>query len=112
MRSAVDAASEDIVTLVDAFHVTDRALLRARDRVRKSGDSATMNEFHRQVRRYFETLEREAAAHLAHLDRTLDELYQRQYNAQAERSVAFRRLERSRAVLSALAMRAPEQTGP
>jgi hypothetical protein len=111
MRSAVDAASESVVTLVDEFHVTDRALLRARDRIRKSGDTAALTEFYRQARRYFETLEREAAAHIAHLDRTLDELYQRQYNAQAERSVASRRLERSRAVLSALAVRAPEKMG-
>jgi hypothetical protein len=111
MRSAVDAASDSVATLVDAFHVTDRALLRARDRIRKSADKAAMNEFHRQARRYFETLEREAAAHIAHLDRTLDELYQRQYNAQAERSVASRRLERTRAVLSALAVHTPEQPG-
>jgi phosphate uptake regulator len=113
MRSAVGAAAtESVVTLVDEFHVTDRALLRARDRVRKSADSAAMIEFRRQARRYFETVEREAAAHIAHLDHTLDELYQRQYNAQAERSVANRRLERTRAVLSALAVSAPEQTGP
>ena len=112
MRSAVDAASESVVALVDDFHVTDRALLRARDRIRKSGDSAAINEFHRRARHYFETLEREAAAHIAHLDRTLDELYQRQYNAQAERSVASRRLERTRAVLAALTVHAPEKTGP
>src|SRR5579863_2018506 len=111
MKSAVDAASDTVVSLVDEFHVTDRALLRARDRIRTSGDSAALNEFHRQARRYFETLEREATAHLAHLERTLDELYQRQYNAQAERSVASRRLEHTRAVLSALAKRASEQTG-
>jgi hypothetical protein len=111
MRTAVDAASDPVVTLVDEFHVTDRALLRARDRVRKSGDSTALIEFHRQAQRYFETLEREAAAHVAHLDRTLDELYQRQYNAQAERSVASRRLERARAVLSALAERASERSG-
>jgi hypothetical protein len=111
MRSAVDAASDSVASLVDEFHVTDRALLRARDRIRKSSDSAALIDFHRQAKRYFETLEREAAAHIAHLDRTLDELYQRQYNAQAERSVASRRLERTREVLSALAARAPEQMG-
>ena len=62
MRSAVDAASDSVASLVDEFHVTDRALLRARDRIRKSTDSAALIEFHRQARRYFETLEREAAA--------------------------------------------------
>ena len=100
------------MALVDEFHITDRALLRARDRVRKSSDDASMVEFRRQARRYFETVEREAAAHIAHVDRTLDELYQRQYNAQAERSVAARRLERTRAVLSALAALASGQRGP
>jgi hypothetical protein len=111
MRSAVDAANESVVSLVDEFHVTDRALLRARDRIRKAGDTSAMDDFHRQARRYFGMLEREAVAHIAHLDRTLDELYQRQYNAQAERSVASRRLERTRAVLAALMVHAPEKRG-
>ncbi len=102
MSSVVETAWDKIAALVDEFRVTDKALLRARDRLRKAGGRDERIEFYRQTRRYFSMLDREAAEHIAHVDRTLDDLYQRQYNAQAERSVAARRLERARAVLAAL----------
>ena len=102
MKSTVESAAAAAAALVDEFHVTDRALVRARDRMRAGGDEAAAADFARHVKRYFSALERETTSHIAHIDRTLDELYQRQYNAQAERSVAARRLERARAVLAAL----------
>ena len=109
MTREIGSASESVAALVDAFHVTDKALLRARERLRKSGDAAARADFLHHVRRYFGALEREAAEHIAHVDRTLGDLYQRQYNAQAERSVACRRLERAKAVLAAVMSDPPEQ---
>jgi hypothetical protein len=88
--------------LVDAFHITDRSLLRARERLRVDASPDSDAEFRRHARRYFKALEREAGNQLADLDRKLDELYQRQYNLQAERGVAQRRLAGARGVLSAL----------
>jgi Lon protease-like protein len=91
-----------LTALVDAFHITDRSLLRARERVRVQATADTQAEFRRHALRYFRALEREARHHLADLDRKLDELYQRQYNLQAERGVAQRRLAGAQNVLSAL----------
>jgi hypothetical protein len=91
-----------LTSLIDAFHITDRSLLRARERLRVAASPESDAEFRRHALRYFRMLEREARHHLADLDRKLDELYQRQYNLQAERGVAQRRLEGARSVLSAL----------
>jgi hypothetical protein len=91
-----------LTALIDAFHITDRSLLRARERLRVAASPESDAEFRRHALRYFRMLEREARAHLTDLDRKLDELYQRQYNLQAERGVAQRRLQGARSVLSAL----------
>jgi hypothetical protein len=101
--NSTSAGIEALLALVDAFHVTDRALLRARDRVRREGTAAADAEFRRQAERYFGSLEHEAGAHVTDIDRKLDDLYQRQYNLQAERGVAQRRLDAARGVLAALA---------
>ena len=111
MRSTAGDAVEQIAALVDDFHITDRALMRSRERLRSTRDHDARDAFLRHVRRYFGAVVREAESHIAHVDRTLDELYQRQYNAQAERSVAARRLERARAVLTASADDS-SRTGP
>lgn len=95
--------ADELLTVLDDFHITDRALLRARDRARSSdGDAAAFEGLKKEMRRYFDAVARESTAHLAGLDRRLDDLYQRQYNAQAERSVAQRRLDAARRVLEAL----------
>jgi Lon protease-like protein len=91
-----------LTALVDAFHITDRGLLRARERLRVEASTDSDAEFRRHALRYFAALEREARNHLADIDRKLDELYQRQYNLQAERGVTERRLAGARSVLSAL----------
>jgi hypothetical protein len=98
------AAQNDtgLTALIDAFHITDRSLLRARERLRVEASADSHAEFRRHALRYFRALEREARHHLADLDRKLDELYQRQYNLQAERGVAQRRLAGARGVLSAM----------
>jgi len=99
----VNAQADELLALLDAFHVTDRALARSRDRARsQSGDAEALASLKKEMRRYFAAVARESVAHLADLDRRLDDLYQRQYNAQAERGAAQRRLEAARRVLDAL----------
>ena len=93
-----DAAA--LFAILEAHHITDRALLRARDRA-KQGDAGAEDALRREMRRYFGAVERESAALLAALDRKLDDLYQRQYNLQAERSVAQRRLAGARGARAA-----------
>ena len=100
--NGADRSGATLTALIDAFHITDRSLVRARERLRVEGSPASDAEFRRHALRYFRALEREAQHHLTDLDRKLDELYQRQYNLQAERGVAQRRLEGARSVLSAL----------
>lgn len=91
-----------LIALLDDFHITDRALLRARERARTAENAAAIDSLHHEVRRYFAGMEREAGVQLASIDRKLEDLYQRQYNLQAERGVAERRLVGARRVLVAL----------
>jgi hypothetical protein len=91
-----------LIALLDEHHITDRSLLRARDRARDAGDDASADALRREIERYFAGVERESQALLTALDRKLDDLYQRQYNLQAERGVAQRRLEGARKALGAV----------
>jgi hypothetical protein len=93
---------------VGAFHVTDRAMRAAQERVERAlaaGDAgdATARAYLDAVRRYFEPYEREAHGQLAHVDRELKRLYQVQFNLAAERAVVAKRAEAVRGVLDALA---------
>lgn len=94
--------ASELLALLEGFHISDRALLRARDRVLRGEGAQAETALREALRRYFGTLEREAVEHLKHIDRKLDDLYQRQYNLQAERGVAERRLAGARRVLRAL----------
>ena len=97
------ARADELLAMLDGFHLTDKALVRSRDRARSSnGDAASLAALKKEMRRYFTAVARESVSHLDELDHRLDDLYQRQYNAQAERSVAQRRLEAARRVLDAL----------
>lgn len=91
-----------VLELIDQFHITDRALLHAREQLRKRNDDSAFAEIARAARRYFGAMEREAQDQLADIDRRLDDLYQRQYNLQAERGVIERRRAGARRVLEAL----------
>ena len=91
-----------LLTLVDGFHITDRALRNARERVRRDDRPAAVEALHRAAAKYFGDMASEAERHLADIDRKLDDLYQRQYNLHAERSVAERRRDGARRVLDAL----------
>lgn len=100
-----------LLELLSGYHITDRALVRARDTARASGDAAAEAALRREMRRYFTAVERESRAQLTALDARLDDLYQRQYNLQAERSVTERRMLGARSVLGALGDGVREQAG-
>jgi len=102
---------DGLLALIDEFHITDRGLVRARDLVRRGDGKAAVEALRRAAAKYFGDMASEAEEHLHDIDRKLDDLYQRQYNLQAERSVAERRLGGARRVLEALAG-APEQAQP
>ncbi|MDE2573259.1 MAG: hypothetical protein KGM44_12170 [bacterium] len=96
MPIAVDLAA--LLRQIGAYRIGDRALRAALERVQASldrGESPSQRDldaFVREARRYFEALERESRAQIKDLDRRLDDLFQQQYNLQAERGVAHRRL--------------------
>jgi hypothetical protein len=97
-----------LVTAVGAFHVTDRAMRAAQDRIERAlaagaVDDAAAGAYLEAVRRYFEPYEREAQGQLRHVDRELERLYQLEYNLSAERGVVAKRIEAVRGVLGALA---------
>jgi hypothetical protein len=103
-----DAAARALAERVAAFHITDRAMLRAQrtfeDALRAGEPSPSVRSaYHAAVRAYFAGFERDAQAQLTGVDRELDALYQRQYNLAAERSVARKRLDAVQGVLASLA---------
>lgn len=91
-----------LLALIDEFHITDRALVRAREHVRNGDSPAAVEALRRSAAKYFGDMATEAEQHLREIDRKLDDLYQRQYNLQAERGVAERRLSGARRVLRSL----------
>ncbi len=91
-----------LLELLEGFRITDRALLRARERAERGHGANGTATLEQAARRYFASLEREATQHLAAIDSRLDDLYQRQYNLQAERGVAERRLLCAQRALAAL----------
>jgi hypothetical protein len=105
------AEREDLAALVatvGAFHVTDRSLRAAQDRMTAAlaagtADEGAVRAYLRAVRAYFEPYAREAQGQLQHVDRELERLYLQQYNLTAERGVVGKRLEAVRGVLGALA---------
>ena len=93
---------DGLLALIDAFHITDRGLVRARDGIRRDSGPANVEALLRAAAKYFGDMAAESEQHLAEIDRKLDDLYQRQYNLHAERSVAERRRDGARRVLDAL----------
>jgi hypothetical protein len=98
-----------LIALLEGFHITDRALVRTRERARTSPGTPSAAALKREMLRYFAAVEREATSHMSSIDAKLDDLYQRQYNLHAERAVAERRLLGARKVLAALDMAAAEE---
>lgn len=98
----MSADLDTLVALIDRFHITDRALARARERVRARADASGLAALADAAARYFSAMEHEAERQLHEIDRKLDDLYQRQYNLEAERGVSERRRDGAREVLAAL----------
>lgn len=103
-----DLAFRELAARVAAFHITDRAMLRAQQAFEvalRAGEPspAARRAYLTAVRNYFTAFERDARAQLSGVDRELDALYQRQYNLAAERGVANKRLEGVQGVLASLA---------
>lgn len=102
-----DAALAGLTALtehVGGFHITDRAMRRAQDEMRRALDAGAVDEaasarYRAAVRRYFDGFAREAKQHLRDVDRRLVELNQVQFNLTAERGVAVKRIEATQAVL-------------
>ena len=103
-----DASLRELAERVAAFHITDRAMLRAQrtlESALRGGEPSPpeRSAYLAAVRSYFAGFERDAQAQLTSVDRELDALYQRQYNLAAERGVARKRLEVVQGVLASLA---------
>lgn len=97
-----------LAELVGGFYVRDRTLIREQKKITAALAAGSLTEtdaagYLRAVRTYFTGFEREARAHLKHVDRELERLYQLQYNLTAERGVAVRRIEATQGVLAAIA---------
>ncbi len=103
-----DAQLRELADRIAAFHITDRAMLRAQRTLEAALRAEEVSPVVRRsylaaVRAYFEGFERDAQAQLTGVDRQLDALYQRQYNLAAERGVARKRLDAVQGVLASLA---------
>jgi hypothetical protein len=103
----LDPELRDLVARVGAFHITDRTLRRAQraaEAALRNGElgAAARDEYLRAALRYFESFDREARAQLRDVDRRLEHVNQIRFNLTAERAVAVRRIEATRAVLDAL----------
>jgi hypothetical protein len=107
-QNVADGRLAALVATVGAFHLTDRAMRAAQDRIERAlaagdADAAAARAYLDAVRRYFEPYEREAQGQLRHVDRELERLYLQQFNLTAERGVVGKRVEAVRGVLDALA---------
>ncbi len=103
-----DDAFSELVEHVGAFHITDRAMVRAQRDVEAALRGGGANDEARaryldSVRRYFEGFDREARTRLQEVDRRLAVANQVQFNLAAERGVAVKRIEATRAILDELA---------
>jgi len=103
-----DAPLRELAARVAAFHITDRAMLRAQrafEAALGAGEPtpAEQQAYLAAARAYFTGFAHDAQAQLSGVDRELAALYQRQYNLVAERGVAEKRIEAVQGVLASLA---------
>ena len=103
-----EARIAELVAAVGAFHLTDRAMRAAQEKMTRAlaagdADPEAVRTYLTAVRRYFEPYEREAQGQLRHVDRELERLYQLQFNLTAERGVVAKRVEAVRGVLDGVA---------
>ena len=104
----VDERFGALVRRVGEFHITDRAMRQAQNEAEacvsagEAGDDAR-RRYLRAVRAYFSGFEKEARAHLRDVDRRLEHINQVQFNLNAERGVAVKRIEATQSVLGDVA---------
>ncbi len=96
-----------LVKQVGAFHISDRGMRQAQDAavqaLRAGGvDDSARVAYLDAVRRYFGAFEREARAHLRDVDHRMEHANQVLFNLTAERGVATKRIEATKAVLAEL----------
>ena len=56
---------DSLLALIDEFHITDRALLKARERVRRGEGPAATEALARATAKYFGDMAEESQEHLA-----------------------------------------------
>jgi len=106
----------DLALRVGCFHISDRAMKRAQQRIEEALDAGTADRSTRSaylaaVRRYFEGFSKEARSHLRDVDRRLEQSAQVHFNLTAERGVAVKRIEATEAILKDLGEVERELTG-
>lgn len=97
----------DLVARVGEFHITDRAMKSAQERIEaalaaNSVDDGARSSYLRAVNAYFSPFEKEARAHLRDVDKRLEHANQVVFNLTAERNVAVKRIEATQHVLAEL----------
>lgn len=102
------------VAHIGEFYVTDKAMKSAQARIESllaagEADPRECDAYLARVRTYFTGFEREARSHLRTVDKRLENINQVHFNLTAERGVAVRRIEATRAVIENLAALQPEQ---
>ncbi|MGH7736996.1 MAG: hypothetical protein ACREMP_03865 [Candidatus Tyrphobacter sp.] len=102
-----DARFAALVENVGRFHITDRAMRGAQDAAARALHDGTLDDRARiayldAVRRYFGAFQRESNGHLRDVDKRLVDANQVVFNLTAERGVAMKRIEATRAVLERL----------
>lgn len=100
------AALGALVSLVDGFYITHRRMKGAQARVKallQRGDvpEEEVRRYVAAVNEYFKSFEHEIRDHLRSLDGRLAKAYQVQFNLTTEREVAVKRMEATRAVMTA-----------
>jgi hypothetical protein len=103
----IDERFASLVKRVGELHITDRAMKQAQseaeERVRAGDpDAHARRKYIEAVRKYFSGFEKEARTHLRDVDRRLEHINQVQFNLNAERGVAVKRIEATQSVLADL----------
>jgi hypothetical protein len=97
-----------VIAEVAEFRIRDRAMLEAQKKIEsilreREPTDDEVRRYRGAVKRYFEGFAREARSRLDELDRRIAHVNQVQFNLQAERGVALRRVEKTQGVLASVA---------
>ena len=97
-----------LVAQVAEFRIRDRAMSSAQKTMEailteREPSAEELRRYRHAIERYFSGFVREARQRLDELDRRITQVNQVQFNLQAERGVALRRVELTQGVLSGVA---------